>query len=123
MSEANSPSELPSFETALTELQRIVVDLEDGRVGLEESLVRFERGIGLLKTCYQVLERAEQRIEQLVGMKSDGTPLTTPFDATATAVAEDPTASRRRSRKTKAEPIPELPVLDNNSESDSGFLF
>ena len=118
-----STSELPSFETALAELQRIVVDLEDGRVGLEESLARFERGIALLKTCYQVLERAEQRIEQLVGMKSDGTPLTKPFDATATAETEDPTAGRRRSRKTKAEPTPEPPVPDNDSESDTGFLF
>ncbi len=123
MPEASPASELPSFETALTELQRIVVDLEDGRIGLEESLARFERGIALLKTCYQVLERAEQRIEQLVGMKSDGTPLMKPFDATATAEAEDPTAGRRRSRKPKPDPTPEPPVVVDDSDSDSGFLF
>ena len=123
MPEVSPASELPSFETALAELQRIVVDLEDGRVGLEESLARFERGIALLKTCYQVLERAEQRIEQLVGMKSDGTPLTKPFDATATVDADDSNTNRRRVRKTKTEVVVETPVPVDDSESDSGFLF
>ena len=123
MPETIPPPESPSFETALAELQRIVTDLEDGRVGLEESLARFERGIGLLKTCYQVLENAEQRIEQLVGMKSDGTPITKPFDASATADADSPTAGRRRLKKAKPEPE-STPVAEaDDPDGDSGFLF
>ena len=123
MPEASPQLESPSFEAALADLQRIVADLEDGRVGLEESLARFERGIGLLKTCYQVLENAEQRIEQLVGMKSDGTPITKLFDASATADAESPTAGRRRVKKAK--PEPEVSPTESNeaSDDDSGFLF
>ena len=73
---APSNSEQPTFEAALAELQRIVADLENGSVGLEESLARFERGVALLKTCYATLEQAEQRIELLVGVGADGTPLT-----------------------------------------------
>ncbi|HLQ45263.1 MAG TPA: exodeoxyribonuclease VII small subunit, partial [Planctomycetaceae bacterium] len=90
MSEVSETRQPLSFEAALSELQRIVAELEDGRVGLEESLERFERGIALLKTCHQVLEHAEQRIEVLVGQKSDGTPVTQPFDASATADVDSP---------------------------------
>jgi len=123
MSEVSEPRTLLSFEAALSELQRIVADLEDGRVGLEESLARFERGIALLKTCHQVLEHAEQRIEVLVGQKSDGTPVTQPFDASATADADSPSAGRRRTRKTKSEATPQPPLADTGSDSDTGFLF
>ena len=114
-------SEQPTFEAALAELQRIVADLENGSVGLEESLVRFERGVALLKTCYATLEQAEQRIELLVGARSDGTPVTQPFDASATADAETPTAGRRRARKAK----PETTAEPDKTEEDSvtGVLF
>ena len=114
-------AEQPTFEAALAELQRIVADLENGSVGLEESLARFERGVALLKTCYATLEQAEQRIELLVGTRSDGTPVTQPFDASATADAETPTAGRRRSRKTKPETASEPEKTED--DSDTGFLF
>ena len=119
---ATPNAEPPTFEAALAELQRIVADLENGSVGLEESLARFERGAALLKTCYATLEQAEQRIELLVGAKADGTPLTEPFDASATADAEAPTAGRRRPRKAKPDvsPSTEPAAID---DSDSGFLF
>ncbi len=118
---ATSTAESPTFEAALAELQRIVSDLENGSVGLEESLARFERGVTLLKTCYATLEQAEQRIELLVGAKADGSPLTEPFDSSATADADAPTAGRRRARKAKPESVSDpVPAVD---ESDTGFLF
>ena len=121
---APSNSEQPTFEAALAELQRIVADLENGSVGLEESLARFERGVALLKTCYATLEQAEQRIELLVGVGADGTPLTQPFDASATANADAPTVGRRRSRKAKMEAEPATPAESAaEDESDTGFLF
>ena len=112
-----TPTDTPTFESALAELQRIVSDLENGSVGLEESLARFERGVALLKTCYATLEQAEQRIEVLVGANPDGTPATQPFDASATADPETPTAGRRRTRKPKAEAS--APATDD----DSAVLF
>lgn len=113
-------AEQPTFEAALGELQRIVANLENGSVGLEESLARFERGVALLKTCYATLEQAEQRIELLVGARADGAPLTQPFDGSATADAEAPTAGRRRARKAKTETTPDIEKTEDDSD---GFLF
>ncbi|OYW19869.1 MAG: exodeoxyribonuclease VII small subunit [Planctomycetales bacterium 12-60-4] len=56
------PVEAPvTFEAALTELQQIATRLEDGGEGLEASLKEFERGVRLLRVCYQLLESAEQK--------------------------------------------------------------
>jgi exodeoxyribonuclease VII small subunit len=89
----------PGFEQALAELEAIVHALEDGRLGLDDSLARYERGIGLLKHCHQLLERAERRIELLCGLDADGNPITAPFDeAVESSLAEKSAArSRRRS--------------------------
>ena len=73
-----------SFEAALEDLQGIVESLESGSLGLEDSLARFEEGIGLLKTCNDVLQRAEQRIETLTGVDADGNPTTEPLENEAT---------------------------------------
>ena len=54
-----------SFEDSLTELQSIVSELEDGELGLEASLARFERGVGLLRKCHVILDSTEQKIETL----------------------------------------------------------
>ncbi len=61
-----------SFEDSLTELQSIVSELEDGSLGLEASLVRFERGVGLLRQCHVILESAEQKIETLTRFEDAG---------------------------------------------------
>lgn len=74
----------PSFEGSIVELQNIVGQLEDGSLPLEESMQQFERGISLLRNCYQVLEQAEQRIEVLTGVAEDGTTETGSFDASST---------------------------------------
>jgi exodeoxyribonuclease VII small subunit len=56
-----------SFEESLVELEKMVRELEDGRLGLDEALARYEKGVGLIKDCYQHLQKAEQKILQLVG--------------------------------------------------------
>ena len=80
----------PPFETALSDLQQIVEDLEDNSLGLEASLAQFEKGIGLLRQCHQILEQAEQKIEILMNFKADGEAVTVPFDAAPTANQPDP---------------------------------
>lgn len=82
----DTPSEQPAvpFETALQDLETIVAALEDGSLGLEEAMQKFEEGVKLLKTCYAQLENAEQRIETLVAFDDEGRPRFKPFDATAT---------------------------------------
>lgn len=97
----------PSFEAALEQLQAIVHDLEEGQLGLEPSLERFEEGVRLLKNCYAVLEQAEQRIEILTGVDAAGGPVVAPFDATATgtvATTEGKPGRRRSTAKRAANP-------------------
>lgn len=71
------------FEDALRELDGILRDLEEGAVSLEDSLARYERGVGLLRQCYGQLKDAEQRVQMLTGTKEDGRPELQPFDASA----------------------------------------
>lgn len=54
-----------NFETALQELEDIAARLEDGSLGLEESISEFEKGIRLAKFCRLKLEEAERKIEIL----------------------------------------------------------
>ncbi len=90
----------PSFEASLDELQQIVSQLEAGSLSLEDSMSQFERGVGLLRNCYQVLEHAEQRIEILTPAHPEK-PVTAPFDASATLEGETAPqhqATRRQQR-------------------------
>ncbi len=83
----NHPTESPTFEQALAELERIVRDLEDGRTDLEGAMRRYEQGVGLLKRCHVQLRHAEQRINELIGTDAGGNPVTRPFEHTATVEA------------------------------------
>jgi exodeoxyribonuclease VII small subunit len=93
------PEDRP-FEESLAELERIVRDLEDGQLGLDEALARYEQGIALLKQCHGKLQQAEQRILVLTGLEADGQPILQPFKHEATA---RPPAGLARSRKRAAE--------------------
>ena len=56
-----------TFEEKLTKLTQIVEQLEEGnQLPLEDSLKLFEEGIGLVVSCRQMLENAEQRIENVL---------------------------------------------------------
>ena len=54
-----------SFEEALVELERIVQEVEQGKIGLEESIARYEEGMTLIKHCRNVLDVAEKKIETI----------------------------------------------------------
>ena len=60
-----------SFEDALQELEQILADIEAGELGLEESLVKYERGNFLIHHCRGVLGQAEKQIE-LLSKSADG---------------------------------------------------
>ena len=55
-----------NFEAALEELEGVVEQLETGELPLDESLVAFEKGVGLVVYCNQKLTEAENKIELLV---------------------------------------------------------
>ena len=73
-----------TFEHSLKRLEEIVHLLEEGDIGLNEALERYEEGVKLLRQSYELLQRAERRIELLSGVDADGNPITQPFDDTAT---------------------------------------
>jgi exodeoxyribonuclease VII small subunit len=55
-----------TFESTLSELEKIVRRLEDGDLSLEESLKLFEDGVRLSRECQERLNQAERRIEILL---------------------------------------------------------
>lgn len=58
-----------SFESAVSELEAIVQEMESGSISLEQALERYQRGVSLLKYCQDTLQQAEQRVRQLEGGK------------------------------------------------------
>ncbi|HEX9297441.1 MAG TPA: exodeoxyribonuclease VII small subunit [Polyangiaceae bacterium] len=74
-------SENISFEDGIRRLGQIVEQLERGDLPLETSLRLFEEGIGLARISQNRLDRAERRIEELLGIDADGQVVTRPFEA------------------------------------------
>ena len=54
-----------TFEESLNRLQEISNMLENGDIGLEESIKLYEEGINLAKLCYTTLKDAELKVTEL----------------------------------------------------------
>jgi exodeoxyribonuclease VII small subunit len=67
------------FEKRLTRLEEIVEKMEGGEIPLEESLKLFEEGVKLTKDCHKQLSEAEIKVKQLLGIDSNGQPMTKAF--------------------------------------------
>ena len=93
--------EKSTFEGSLLELERIVRDLEQGTLPLEDSLDQYAKATHHLKFCYEQLKHAEQSVQLLRGIESDGTAKTVPLESSGDSLA-DKQASRgkRRSART-----------------------
>ncbi len=55
-----------SFEDALERLEAIVARLEEGEVGLEESLEQYREGIRLHRYCQDKLRKVEQELMRVL---------------------------------------------------------
>ncbi|NRD75079.1 exodeoxyribonuclease VII small subunit [Shewanella sp. VB17] len=73
---AKKPESL-NFEESLCELERIVSELEQGDVSLDDALKQFERGIKLVRSSQGKLEQAQQKVAILMA-DNENAPLT-PF--------------------------------------------
>jgi exodeoxyribonuclease VII small subunit len=70
IAEATSPNaslEALTFKQASEELEAIVRDLEGNQLELEESLLRYERGVALLLMLQSRLQDAQQKVSVLLG--------------------------------------------------------
>jgi len=54
------------FEKSMTDLERIVEELESGDLTLDQSLGHYEKGMALAKQLTTTLDQAEKRIEKMV---------------------------------------------------------
>ncbi len=70
-----------SFEDALRALEDVVRKLESGDVPLDKSIDLYERGEKLRQHCQARLDRAQARIEKIVGGADGSAKGTEPFDA------------------------------------------
>lgn len=68
------------FEKKLGRLEEIVQKMEKGDLALEDSLKHFEEGIKLSRECHARLNEAEAKVKKLVGIDSQGQPLTEDFE-------------------------------------------
>ena len=55
-----------SIEKSLTELERLVEELENGDLELDQALKKFEQGVKLSRECQKNLEEAEMKIKILM---------------------------------------------------------
>ncbi len=67
-----------NFEKAMSQLEELVEDMEQGDMPLEDALKHFEKGISLAADCQQALSKAEQKVSQLI--EKNGELLEKPFD-------------------------------------------
>lgn len=63
------------FEQHIERLRAIVETIETGGLSLDESLKLFEEGIGLSRRLFEILNRSEGRVEELLATMD-----TVPFD-------------------------------------------
>jgi len=57
------------FEEAMKKLEKIVEDLENGELSLDEALKKYQEGIELSRLANQKLESAKKKIDLLVKNK------------------------------------------------------
>jgi exodeoxyribonuclease VII small subunit len=60
-----------SFEEALAELEKIVGDLERGKVKLDDAIAAYTRGAQLKAHCERKLADAKAKVEKIV-VRPDG---------------------------------------------------
>ncbi len=67
-----------NFERAMARLEEIVRQLERGEAPLDQALALFEEGSGLVRTCNDLLDKAELQVVRLM-KGADGSPQEVPF--------------------------------------------
>ncbi|HXC63345.1 MAG TPA: exodeoxyribonuclease VII small subunit, partial [bacterium] len=62
-------AEAPKFEEGLAALEKLVSELEQGDLGLDEALKRFEKGVKVAAQLQAALEQSQRKVEQLASGK------------------------------------------------------
>ncbi|MFO0761926.1 MAG: exodeoxyribonuclease VII small subunit [Byssovorax sp.] len=70
-----------SFEETTRRLTQIVTELEGGDLPLEKALALFEEGVRLARGAQERLDKAERRVEELLGVDEQGKPMVRDFES------------------------------------------
>jgi exodeoxyribonuclease VII small subunit len=90
MSSKSRPREAElNFEGAMDRLEKIVEQMESGKLPLEDLIKRYEEGMNLVKICQERLASAEQKIE-IIARNSAGKPVVKEFEP-----AQEPATSEK----------------------------
>ena len=81
-----------NFEGAMDRLEKIVEQMESGKLPLEDLIVRYEEGMNLVKICQERLANAEQKIE-IIARDSAGKPVIKEFEPAEERAAPDKTVA------------------------------
>jgi exodeoxyribonuclease VII small subunit len=124
----DEPEAEPTFEQALTQLERIVASLERGESELTTALANYEKGVRLLTLCQHLLDQAEQSVALLTGVDENGNPLTALFDATSTIAREGgsagsssttPAANDPKPKTSGRSPSLQSPAISQDDQAES----
>jgi exodeoxyribonuclease VII small subunit len=55
----------PTFEESLAQLEATVRAIEEGKIGLQEAIDQYEKGMQLIQRCRDMLTDAEAKVQQL----------------------------------------------------------
>ena len=80
-----------NFEGAMDRLDKIVEQMESGKLPLEDLIVRYEEGMNLVRICQERLANAEQKIE-IIARNSAGKPVVKEFEPMQEPKAAGPVA-------------------------------
>ena len=85
-----------NFESAMDRLEKIVEQMESGKLPLEDLIVRYEEGMNLVKVCQERLAKAEQKIE-IIARNSAGKAIVSDFEPTLEPTAPAETIDKSES--------------------------
>lgn len=95
------PPNPKTFEQLLVEIESILADLEGGKLGLNDSLQRYEVGVRHVAACLKILDEAERRVALVTRIQADGRPETEPLtESSGTLEEKAKVRSKRRSATT-----------------------
>ena len=103
-----------NFEKAMDRLEAIVEQMESGKLPLEDLIVRYEEGMGLVKVCQERLASAEQKIE-IIARTSGGKPIVKTFESAAETNIDN--------QYTTGEPAGGEPAEKGETQNDEVRLF
>ncbi|MEZ5503913.1 MAG: exodeoxyribonuclease VII small subunit [Halioglobus sp.] len=64
-SKRKTKSEIPSIESTMKSIEKLLETLENSETPLDQSLLAFEEGIHLIRSAQKTLSEAEQKVRLL----------------------------------------------------------